>query len=69
MIVIDRYIGRGIQRRFIVFVVRTRNGDFAVQVDARTFRWEVAAVKLVICPTIVKGEVISSKAVGIGLTH
>ncbi len=63
MIVVDRHIGGGIQRRFVVFVVRTRNGHFTVQVDTRTFGWEEAAVKLVIGPTVVEGEVIRTERV------
>ena len=70
VIVINRHIGRGIHRQFVVFVIRTRNGHFTIQVDARTVCREVATVKLVICPTVVKGEVISGKTAGISrLSH
>ncbi|MNI76730.1 hypothetical protein D3C73_1329790 [compost metagenome] len=58
MVVINRYVGRGIQRRFVVFVIRTRNRHFTVQVNTRTFRWEIATVQLVIRPTVVEGEIV-----------
>ena len=61
MIVVDRYIGRRIQRSFVVFVIRTWNGHFTIQVDTRTFRREEAAVELVIGPTVVEGEVVGAE--------
>ena len=63
MIVIDREIGRGIQRDLIELVIGTRHGNFTVQVDARTFRWEVTTVETVIGPAVVKGEVIRREAI------
>ncbi|CNU54694.1 Uncharacterised protein [Salmonella enterica subsp. enterica serovar Bovismorbificans] len=70
MIVIDRHIGRGIQRHFVVFVVGTWNRHFPRQIDARTVRREITTVKLVIGPAVVKGEVISGKTAGISrLSH
>lgn len=63
MIVIDREVGRGIQRHLAELVIGARHGHFTVQVDARTFRWEVATVETVIGPAVVKGEVIRREAV------
>ena len=63
MIVIDREVGRSIQRHLIELVIGTRDGDFTVQVDARTFRWEVATVETVIGPAVVEAEVIRRKTV------
>ena len=67
MIVIDREVGRSIERHLIELVIGTRDGNFTVQVDARTFRWEVTTVETVIGPAVVEGEVICSETVVIAV--
>jgi hypothetical protein len=67
VIVIDREVGRGIQRDLVELVIGTRNGNFTVQVDARTFRWEVTTVETVIGPAVVEGEVIRRETVVIAV--
>ncbi|MNS94023.1 hypothetical protein D3C72_1282240 [compost metagenome] len=63
MILINWEVRRRVQRNFVELVIRTRNGHFTVQVDARTRCREETTVKAVIRPTVVEGEVICSETV------
>ena len=63
MVIINWEVGRGIQGYLVELIVRARNGHFTVQVDARTFCWEVTTVETVIGPAVVEGEVIRGEAI------
>ncbi|MNP76720.1 hypothetical protein D3C76_1740130 [compost metagenome] len=63
MIFVDREVGRGIEGNFVELIIRARDRNFTVQVDARTFGREETTVEAVVRPAIVEGEVICGKPV------